>query len=546
MPRWIFILSLLIALVGIGDHELWTPDEPREAAIILSMSRSGNLLVPDLAGEPFVEKPPLAYVVASVALRLFTPVLERVTAIRLVSALWGLGTLLMTFLLARRLFGREAGLLALPILATMPGFIHVTHWILVDNALMFFVVAALWALTEFYIGRRAALLPLAGLLAAGAFLSKGWIGPIIIGCGWIGLVVPWILRDGWRECLRRPVLAWHGLAAFCFFAPALGWMAAFRLAAGPKLWHEWFWQNHFGRLTGQAVQLGHMQGPWYYFGILPVYVLPWVVAIAVWIKNIAFALWRKNMPTPADLFVICWGLGGLALLSLSATKRDIYLAVLAPAFALIAADMLCRQPQGRFFQYVFKVWLGALLTGMLGMVLAPFPCLHAWTGGWGWKQILAGGTLLVGVLILTRLNYPLLWRGLAVTALCYIMGIGLLLPVVDRYKNYAPAFAAISANLNAVPDARPASWNFDETTRAGFYYYCGLVFPALSDTNEVLRVLRGEHALYDGVVAFGRQSETQDDFLELNGVRRGAVRMGRRRLLRWFVRGDRNNKVEDD
>ena len=73
IPFWIVILCLLISLVGIADHDLWTPDEPREAAIMLSMSRTGNLIIPDLAGVPFVEKPPLYYIVGAGALRLLHP-----------------------------------------------------------------------------------------------------------------------------------------------------------------------------------------------------------------------------------------------------------------------------------------------------------------------------------------------------------------------------------------------------------------------------------------------------------------------------------------
>src|SRR6185437_10155398 len=59
-------LAVLIALaplwlVGILDRGLWTPDEPREADIAWRMSQQTNRLLPQLAGKPFLEKPPLSY-----------------------------------------------------------------------------------------------------------------------------------------------------------------------------------------------------------------------------------------------------------------------------------------------------------------------------------------------------------------------------------------------------------------------------------------------------------------------------------------------------
>lgn len=84
--RGVLILCLLISLAGISNHDLWTPDEPREAALALSMQRSGDYLVPRLAGEPFVEKPPLFYVVASAAIALLGPQVGHTTAVRLTSA----------------------------------------------------------------------------------------------------------------------------------------------------------------------------------------------------------------------------------------------------------------------------------------------------------------------------------------------------------------------------------------------------------------------------------------------------------------------------
>ena len=384
LPLWIVILCLLISLVGIADHDLWTPDEPREAAIMLNMSRSGNLLIPNLAGVPFVEKPPLYYIVGAGALRLLHPIMGPTSALRLTSALWGLGVLAMTWLLARRLLGRAQGVLAMVLLATLPGFIYVTHWMLVDNALLFFITAALWCFTEAYIGSRLVFLPWAAVFTGGAFLSKGFIGPLIILLGWLGLVFSWGRQMGWRGICQPRSLGLHGLALMLCLALMLSWMIALRTVGGPDLWNEWFWANHVGRFAGGATQLGHIQGPWYYLPVIPVYLLPWLVIILVGIKNLLAALCRRRM-TPADRMLAAWALGGLLVLSITATKRDIYLSVLLPAFAMIGAQLL-HTPMTRELQNTLWLWVGCMLGSLLVVIVAPLlgPQARLLTGGWGW------------------------------------------------------------------------------------------------------------------------------------------------------------------
>ena len=128
-------------------------------------------------------------------------------------------------------------------------------------------------------------------------------------------------------------LGLHGLALILCLALMLSWMLALRAVGGPDLWNEWFWANHVGRFSGGATQLGHMQPTWYYLPVFPVYLLPWLVIILAGIKNLLAALGRRQM-TPAGRVLAAWALGGLLVLSITATKRDIYLSVLLPAFAL--------------------------------------------------------------------------------------------------------------------------------------------------------------------------------------------------------------------
>lgn len=482
IPRWLVVAASLLTLAGLGFHDLWTPDEPREAALILDMSRGGDWVIPHLAGEPFVEKPPLYYDLGALWLRLSPFHLPNAGWLRLISALFGLGTLAMTALLARRLLDRPAAPLAVLTLATMPGFIHVSHWLLTDGALMFFVTAALAALAAAYRGRRPALLPVAGALAAAAFLTKGLVGPVFIGLGGLPLLLfskPWKKSPENFQALEKttpsstgPIgwAAYHAAALITFALPVAAWAMAFWQTGGRALFMEWFWTNHFGRFSGAATQLGHINGPLFYLGALPLYILPWLPASAwlCWRAERDRALLRE-LALP-----LAWGLGGTLLLSLSATKREIYLAPLLPAFALLAVHAL----------------------------RAPLPRALAWCGS---RRFATG---LVAVWLLALLVAE---------------------PLVNRHKSYGNAFRAFDRQLVARATVRAAGWDLDETTRAGFCWYADREVPALTNRAEVAAVLSGRHSHYNAIIILQKDSSPLPP--EFAAAQETAVRMGARRTL---------------
>ena len=60
-------------LIGTLDRGAWTPDEPREADIAWRMSVQTHWVLPHLANQPFLEKPPLSYWMSAGSMRLFGP-----------------------------------------------------------------------------------------------------------------------------------------------------------------------------------------------------------------------------------------------------------------------------------------------------------------------------------------------------------------------------------------------------------------------------------------------------------------------------------------
>jgi len=475
----------------------------------------------------------LFYIVAATGIALLGKGIGNTEAVRLTLALWGLGTLGMMYLIARRLWDAKAGLLAMVVLAVMPGFVHVTHWILVDNALMFFVTAAFWCLAEAYVGQRPAWLPLAGVCAAGAFLAKGVVGPVVIALGGIGLLAPWIRCHGWPRLLAFRSLLLHGLALLLLVGLSGAWILALRNYGGPELWHEWFWNNHVGRFTGQATQLGHHKGVFYYLEIVPLYILPW---LAVWLAGLGDALrrlWQRESLGPAWPGVLLWGLGGLALLTLASTKREIYLSVLLPAFALMIVPVL-RKPLSTWVRLCFKVWLGLMLLVLTTMVLAPvFNIGYEMSADKRLVYVVMAVVILgIAVTAILRRNMPWFTKWTLVTALAYIAGLSILFPLVDRVKSYGPAFRAMAQNVNDA-NVHIAAWRFDETTRAGFYYYCDLVFPPVSDNNELQSILKRAHPRFNGVLTLSRYFPSLNVSLPPWKVVK-EERMGTKRRLQWI------------
>jgi len=511
VPGWILLVCLAVSFAGIFDRDLWTPDEPRDAAISLEMGRTGNIIIPHLAGKPFVEKPPMYFAVAGLFSKTLGGTFGNTGAIRLSTAAWGIGTLLMTFLLARRLMNRDGAILATAILATMTGFILNMHWIRVDAALVFFVAAAVWAFAEAYIGNRRWLCLAGGLFTAGAFLSKGVIGPLLIGIAWLGLIIPWLMNQrGKKWDLMIPQ---HLLALVLFILPVAYWMFMLKQTGGEKLWHEWFHDNHFGRLSGTATALGHMRAghPFYYIETLLSYSLPWLPVIAIWFFTAARDFARTRTITPNRIFLGIWCIGTIILLSVSVTKRDIYLAPLLPAFALACAETLAVEPP-RWTRYFFIFWTTIALVILAASATSPLwaEFLPASVPGkvtaslhtFGPCNILAGFCLAacIAVILYRRPGMSLAARLAVITALLFVGFFAVPARAIDAEKELGSGTRAFVSRIPEQRRARTAGWGFCETSRAMLYFYCDWTVPLIDDKNRLHGIVAGKDSEFDSVI----------------------------------------------
>jgi len=269
-------LLLLLALLcvvwfaSLGTRSLITPDEGRYATLALEMARSGDWVTPRLNGLLYFEKPVFQYWVGALAFLLLG---VSDFAARLWPGLSGFLTLLVTGYTASRLWGREAGVRALAIAASMTWLIGNSHFLTLDAGLTLFLTVTLCAVllanssTDLAARRRWIWLAWAGM--AGAVLSKGLVGIAIPGAVLV-FVSLW----------RRDLGLWRGMhwvsGLLIFFVLAAPWFVLVSMR-NPAFAQFFFVHEHFARyLTHVHQRTGAW---WYYVPLLLAGMLPWTSAL---------------------------------------------------------------------------------------------------------------------------------------------------------------------------------------------------------------------------------------------------------------------------
>jgi 4-amino-4-deoxy-L-arabinose transferase-like glycosyltransferase len=327
-------VSALAVLASQRSLDLLTMDDLREVEVAREMLETGDVVVPHLAGLPFVEKPPGFPILLSLAFRVVGH--ASAPAARFVAAAFALLSLAAVFLLGQTLAGPRAGALAALLLSACPLFCRTAHTVLLDNAL---TAALAWALYFGWLALAAEDRRLkrryyaASLLAVGiSFLFKGFVGPAIAGAAFLSALA---LAGRWRElrCLLHPM----PIAAF--LVPALLWVVPFvRRAPGPLL-YEFFVANHVGRAL--AAYESHSRPLWFYASTFWVKFAP----ASLFLPFAAGAAWKRRAEPwgGGPLFLLAAALGGFLILSLPKAKDDVYLLPVYPAMAVLVADWLERR-----------------------------------------------------------------------------------------------------------------------------------------------------------------------------------------------------------
>lgn len=263
---WGWILAVAGALIYIpfiGGVHLFDWDEINFAEISREMMASGDYLSIQVNYTPFFEKPPFFMWLQVLSMKVFG--IDEFSA-RLPNAVAGIITLVLLYRLGRHWLGRRFGLLwALMYLgAVLPTVYHKSG--IIDPWFNLFIFSSLMAWMKGVTAEKAGKwFLLSGLLSGLAVLTKGPVGPLLIGLVIIGQRL--FTRDG----RYLPFTGWLQFMLGSLLLPGL-WFGVTWMSNGPD-WIVAFLHYQVELFTESVA--GHRGFPGYHFvvalfGIFPV------------------------------------------------------------------------------------------------------------------------------------------------------------------------------------------------------------------------------------------------------------------------------------
>lgn len=432
------LLSGLVFFFELGGSRLWDVDEAIFAETAREMYLRHDPVVPYFNGQLFSHKPPLMYwgMMAAFGLCGITEL-----AARSASALFGVASVLATYLLGRRLFSPQVGLLAGVVLSTCLQFAVISRAATPDVPLVLFTTLTMLAIvsgTPLLAHRQP---PECDRVAVSAQIS--WPGCILayaamgIGAlakGPVAIVLPmssWglfllaatfqppeaaesanrltrLTKLAWSFCGPARVwrAAWHmrplaGVAVFLLIASP--WYVLVGLKTDGQWLADFFGIHNIGRFWHPMDN--HRGTIFYYLLALLCGLFPWSVFLSPMTWHLVRRLRAADPGRYGDLLLASWAAVWIGFFSLASTKLPSYVAPAYPALAIIAARLLdawLAAPASipRLFLNASFLVLG--LTGLVTIVALPLVLEHFLTReheyGWG----LAGVPLALAAAIAWR------------------------------------------------------------------------------------------------------------------------------------------------
>lgn len=327
-PAGILAVAAVVYLAGIGAYPLLDPDEGRYAEVAREMLESGDFVTPRLNYVKYLEKPPLFYWATAASLWACG---ETEWAVRLVPVVAGLLTVLVIYLLSRRMFGDRVALLSSWVYLTGLLPLVMARLPIIDGTFSLLLLCT-WG---------AAWLGLASGRRGRYVAAWAALGLAVMSKGPVALVLCALVLGGFLLATRRlrelpSLLWWPGPLLFALVT--VPWHLAVGLR-NPEFWHFYFVVQHLGRVGS----VEHAKPVWFFLAVLPVCMGLWGIPLFGALVQAGRGLLRRwrtgecDDDTQSTLYLLIWIVCVVGLFSLSRCKLVPYILPAFPALAILVA-----------------------------------------------------------------------------------------------------------------------------------------------------------------------------------------------------------------
>jgi 4-amino-4-deoxy-L-arabinose transferase-like glycosyltransferase len=428
-----------VFFLNLGQRSLWEPDEGRYAQISREMVESGDWLTPRLNYIKHFDKPPITYWLIGASFKLLG---QNEFSAHLPLALVGLGGVLVTFLLGKKMFGPRCGFCASVILISSLGYPALSRILSTDIVFSFFcLLCYLFFIQKNY--------PLFYVSLALGFMTKG---PVVFVITLIPICALLIFEKD-RSTFKRMHLI-RGLVLSA--ALGLPWYIH-QILLNKGLLYDWTYQQTLNRIIRQ------IQQPFYFF-------IPVLIGLFFpWIFFTIFSLRRKLIFNRAPLeqeqtkilILFFWFIIPFIFFSAIGKKLVPYMLPLLPPLAIITArawEEVIDSPhilKTKAFAISYYVFLSSLVLIFVSLIVflrndfnIPFEVARIRPNIIAISIILAAAIIVSLSLFKLKKVVPLFWT-IAFTSSLFFFGVIDILPKIetDISKSIKPLALKIKEDL---------------------------------------------------------------------------------------------------
>lgn len=463
VPAVLALMALAFVVPGLAGHDPWKTFDVIGIEIAHQMHLSGDWLVPRVAGEPWLDDPPLYHWIAMAFGKLLGWVIPFHSAARLASGLCMLAALWLLY--------RTAGAAAPLLLLGSIGLMAHAHEALPELAALAAACAAYAVLP------RAHERPLLMGAAFGAALGLAFLalGPGVPAALALAVLAAHAVCARWRTARALPFLLSALLACALL---AASWPFALAQRSPELLGTWWSLATHARGEVLENLRYFAVTGSWFAWPAWP---------LAAWVLWTKRREWREpRLFVPAASFALCF-----AVLVVAGPAQDVNVIALLVPLALLGAEAVGLLRRGAaaaldwfgvmcFTFFAGLVWLGyvAMMAGVPTRIAHNFAKIApGFDAQFEVLPFLLALALTLGWLYVAFFTAPSPYRGVTRWAAGVVLLWGcfatLWLPWVDYQKTYRTVALQLSSKVPANAGCI-AGRNLGPAQRAALSYHVGL------------------------------------------------------------------------